>query len=42
VACDTAVKLAGLEPEAARVRVDRVASLPALWAELGDGRVLSF
>jgi peroxiredoxin family protein len=42
VACDTAVRLVGLEPEAARARVDRVASLPALWAELGDGRVLSF
>jgi peroxiredoxin family protein len=42
VACDTALRLAGLESEAARARVDRVVSLPSLWGAARDGRVLSF
>jgi peroxiredoxin family protein len=42
VACDTALRLVGLDPEVARARVDRVASLPALWSAASDGRVLSF
>jgi peroxiredoxin family protein len=42
VACDTAVRLAGLGPEAVRPRVDRIASLPALWAEAREGRVVRF
>ena len=42
VACDTVVRLAGLDPEAARARLDRIASLPGLLAEAREGRVLRF
>jgi len=41
VACDTALRLAGLDPEAARARVE-VTSLPALWRDAREGRLLSF
>lgn len=41
VACDTAVRLAGLAPEEARTRLE-ITSLPALWREAGQGRLLSF
>jgi len=41
VACDTALRLAGLEPEEARARVE-VTSLPALWRDAREGRLLSF
>lgn len=42
VACDTVVRLAGLDPVAARTRLDRIASLPALLAEAREGRVIRF
>ncbi|MFO0580943.1 MAG: hypothetical protein U0229_01585 [Anaeromyxobacter sp.] len=42
VACETAVRLAGLDPEAVRGRVDRLASLPSLWAWARGGRVATF
>ncbi|MFT3915931.1 MAG: hypothetical protein QM704_18050 [Anaeromyxobacteraceae bacterium] len=42
VACETAVRLAGLDPEAVRGKVDRLASLPSLWAWARHGRVATF
>ncbi len=42
VACDTAVRLAGLEPERVRPRLDGVVSLPSLWKLAQSGRALSF
>ena len=41
VACDTAVRLAGLSPEALRGRVDAIETLPALWRAAQGGRALS-
>jgi len=41
VACDTALRLAGLAPEEARARLE-VTSLPALWRDGSRGRLLSF
>ncbi len=41
VACDTAVRLAGLEPDAIRGVVDRIVTLPALWKAARDGRQVS-
>jgi peroxiredoxin family protein len=41
VACDTAVRLAGLEPDAIRGDVDRIVTLPALWKAARDGRQIS-
>jgi len=41
VACDTALRLAGLEPGSAQARLE-VTSLPALWRDAGEGRLLSF
>ncbi len=41
VACETAVRLAGLEPEALRGAVDRIVTLPALWKLARDGRQIS-
>ncbi len=41
VACDTAVRLAGLEPDAIRGEVDRIVTLPALWKAARDGRQVS-
>ena len=40
VACDTAVRLAGLDPEAVRTSLDRIASLPSLWKEAREGRLV--
>jgi peroxiredoxin family protein len=40
VACDTAVRLAGLDPAALGTAIDRVASLPALWKAARDGRLV--
>jgi peroxiredoxin family protein len=37
VACDTAVRLAGLEPEAVRGAVDRIVTLPELWKTAREG-----
>jgi len=42
VACETVVRLAGFDPEAVRARLDRLASLPSLWAWAREGRVVSF
>jgi hypothetical protein len=41
VACDTAVRLAGLEPDAIRRSVDHIVTLPALWKAARDGRQIS-
>jgi peroxiredoxin family protein len=42
VACDTAVRLAGVEPAAARSALDGVVGLPALWRAAQGGQALSF
>jgi peroxiredoxin family protein len=41
VACETAVRLAGLEPGALGGAVDRIVTLPALWKLARDGRQIS-
>lgn len=41
VACDTAVRLAGLDPARVVPPLDAVESLPALWRLAQSGRVLS-
>jgi peroxiredoxin family protein len=40
VACDTAVRLAGLDPEALLPSIDRIVTLPSLWKAALDGRQL--
>jgi peroxiredoxin family protein len=40
VACDTAVRLAGLDPGALPGVVDRIVTLPQLWMEAREGRQL--
>ena len=42
VACETAVRLAGLDPEVARTRLDGLEPLPSLWRLAQQGRALSF
>jgi len=42
VACDTAVRLAGLDPEAIRSQIDAIATLPSLWRAAQEGRALVF
>jgi hypothetical protein len=42
VACETAVRLAGIEPEVARATLDGLTPLPALWREAQRGRTLAF
>jgi len=42
VACETAVRLAGLAPEAARAALDGLEPLPSLWRVAQAGRSLSF
>jgi peroxiredoxin family protein len=42
VACETAVRLAGLEPEVARAALDGLEPLPSLWRLAQTGRALSF
>ena len=42
VACETAVRLAGLTPEAARAALDGLEPLPSLWRVAQRGRALSF
>jgi peroxiredoxin family protein len=37
VACDTAVRLAGPNPEAIRATVDRIVTLPQLWKAAREG-----
>jgi peroxiredoxin family protein len=38
VACDTAVRLAGLAPERAASRLDAITTLPSLWKAAREGR----
>jgi len=38
VACDTAVRLAGVAPEQAAARLDGVTTLPSLWKAAREGR----
>jgi peroxiredoxin family protein len=38
VACDTAVRVAGIDPEALRPAIDRFVTLPSLWKLAQDGR----
>jgi peroxiredoxin family protein len=40
VACDTAVRLAGLDPDAIAASVDRIASLPSLWKAAREGTIV--
>ena len=42
VACGTELRLAGIDPEAARPHLDAVRSLPDQWRTAGQGHVLSF
>ena len=42
VACETAVRLAGLEVEAARAALDELEPLPSQWRRVQAGRALSF
>jgi hypothetical protein len=42
VACDTELRLVGLDPEAARPRLTAVRSLPEQWRGASEGHVLSF
>jgi predicted peroxiredoxin len=42
VACETAVRLAGLEVPAARAALDALEPLPTLWRVAQQGRALSF
>jgi peroxiredoxin family protein len=42
VACETAVRLAGLEPEVARAALDGLEPLPSLWRLAQRGRALTF
>jgi peroxiredoxin family protein len=42
VACETAVRLAGLDPDLARTRLDGLEPLPSLWRLAQRGRALTF
>ena len=42
VACDTELRLAGVDPEAARPVLDAIRSLPDQWRAVGQGQVLTF
>jgi hypothetical protein len=42
VACDTELRLAGVDPEAARPALDAIRSLPDQWRAVGQGHVLAF
>ena len=42
VACDTELRLAGVDPEAARPTMDAIRSLPDQWRAVGQGHVLAF
>lgn len=41
VACDTAVRLAGLDPAGLGGAVDRIATLPQLWLAAREGRLVA-
>ena len=40
VACETAVRLAGVEPEAVRAALDGLEGLPELWRRAREGRLV--
>jgi peroxiredoxin family protein len=40
VACDTAVRLAGLDPEAIGSSLDRITTLPSLWKDGREGQLV--
>ena len=42
VACETELRLAGIDPEAARPSLDALRSLPDQWRTAGQGHVLVF
>ena len=42
VACDTEVRLLGIDPEAARPSLDAIRSLPEQWRAAAEGHVLGF
>ncbi|GAO04536.1 hypothetical protein [Anaeromyxobacter sp. PSR-1] len=42
VACDTAVRLAGLDPDHVLGRLDAIDTLPSLWRAARAGRALTF
>ena len=42
VACETAVRLAGLEPSAVLPALDALEPLPSLWRTASEGRVVAF
>ena len=42
VACDTELRLVGVDPEAARPVLDAIRSLPDQWRAVGQGQVLTF
>lgn len=42
VACDTELRLAGIDPERAAPTLDAVRSLPDQWRTVGQGHVLTF
>ncbi|MBS1111399.1 MAG: hypothetical protein H6Q88_3391 [Anaeromyxobacteraceae bacterium] len=42
VACETELRLAGIDPEAARPSLDALRSLPDQWRTAGQGHVLAF
>jgi peroxiredoxin family protein len=42
VACDTAVRLAGLDPAAVSAALDAIEPLPSLWRTAREGRALTF
>jgi peroxiredoxin family protein len=41
VACETVVRLAGLEPERVAAQLDAVTTLPSLWKAAREGRAIS-
>lgn len=42
VACDTELRLAGIDPDAARPFLDAIRSLPEQWRSAAEGHVLAF
>ena len=42
VACETELRLAGIDPEVARPSLDALRSLPDQWRTAGQGHVLTF
>jgi peroxiredoxin family protein len=42
VACETAVRVAGVDPDRARAALDGLRSLPEQWSHANGGRVVAF